>query len=211
MESSLERIGNSCFSCWDQNVCWVCFLASPDAKLNHRAHRGTRVYNGAMQKVCHSEKWKFHTSIPPNRVTNGLFVITKSHFSDPLPPLWVTYVLHGPYLSWVTEFKFGDRVKRIYRNRKSVTFLCIVFKQFCRTFERTFKIQRTVITSQPHLVETSRWTKVETNRGLEWRSAQGTCWYAHSTRFCHRWHWYIKLFYYFIIPDLCWNVWPIPL
>ena len=41
-----------------------------------------------MQKVCHSEKSKFHTPPRPNRVTNGSLVteISKFHTPSPLRP-----------------------------------------------------------------------------------------------------------------------------
>ena len=52
---------------------------------------------GAMQKVCHSEKSKFHTPSPPKRVTNGSFVTAKWQVFRPLPLWQVTYFLHRPF------------------------------------------------------------------------------------------------------------------
>ena len=49
-----------------------------------------------MQKVCHSEKSKFHTP-PPSRVTNGSFRTENDSFSYPFPPPANTFCV-APYL-----------------------------------------------------------------------------------------------------------------
>ena len=97
---------NDRFKCYQK---YVVFSIPPAEKPNRFKISVFQYFYGAMQKICHSEKSKFHT---PSQSDKWFISHSKMAVFQTTSPLWrVTYFLHCPYgefgkHAWSTQLLF---------------------------------------------------------------------------------------------------------